>query len=81
MSPPSFQPGFNSSIRLPTTYQAAESFAYAQYAHDTYLMASKARQAPYSRNMDYSATYRHSHLKGHQYQNPSPSFSYNFDAR
>ena len=81
ISPPPFQPGFNSSFRLPTGYQSAESFAYAQYAHDTYLMASNnARPSPYTRNMDYGASYRHRPLKA-QYQNPSPGFGYNFDAR
>ena len=63
--PLGFPSNYPPALRLPTSYPAtAESFAYAQYTHDSYLMAAKARQTPYSRNIDYGAAYRHtSHLK------------------
>lgn len=72
----SFTPNFNSSMRLTTSYPTAETFAYAQYAHDTYLMATKSRPSPYSRpSMDYA--YRPSNIKMPYGQSATSGFGYN----
>lgn len=79
MAAASFAPNFNPSMRLSTSYPTAETFAYAQYAHDTYLMATKSRPSPYSRSMDYA--YRPPNIKMSYGQSAPSSFGYNYDAR
>lgn len=78
MTSSNFAPNFNPGMRLANSYPTAETYAYAQYAHDTYLMAAKARPSPYSRP-DYTSNYRTA-IKGH-YGTAASSFGYNFDAR
>ena len=79
MAASSFAPNFNPNMRLSSSYPTAETFAYAQYAHDTYLMATKSRPSPYSRSMDY--TYRPPNIKMSYPQSAPASFGYNYDAR
>ncbi|KAL4223659.1 T-box transcription factor [Mactra antiquata] len=76
MATTSFAPNFNSSMRLTSSYPSAETFAYAQYAHDTYLMATKSRPSPYSRpSMDYA--YRPPNIKMPYGQSATSGFGYN----
>lgn len=79
MVPSSFTSNFNPGMRLSTSYPTPETFAYAQYAHDTYLMATKARPSPYSRAMDYA--YRPPNIKMPYAQTAASGYGYNYDAR
>ena len=75
-----FAPNYNPAMRLSSSYPTAETFAYAQYAHDTYLMAAKSRPTPYSRPVEYTSGYRPSNIKM-PYGQSSGGFGYAFDAR
>ncbi|XP_052801742.1 T-box transcription factor TBX1-like isoform X2 [Mya arenaria] len=73
-------PNYNAaSMRLQTSYPGPDTFAYAQYAHDTYLMAAKTRPSPYSRPGDYTSGYRSSNIKLPYGQ--TGGYGYPFDAR
>lgn len=80
VSSTSFSSNYNPAMRLSTSYPTAETFAYAQYAHDTYLMAAKSRPTPYSRPVEYTSGYRPSNIKM-PYGQTSGGFGYAFDAR